>query len=42
VAEQQYLPDRLAGRMYYEPGERGAEAAIAVRLAEIRRRLRGE
>jgi hypothetical protein len=28
--------------MYYEPGERGAEAAIAVRLAEIRRRLRGE
>ncbi len=42
VAEQQHLPDRLAGRTYYEPGERGAEAAIAVRLAEIRRRLRGE
>jgi len=42
VAEQQHLPDRLAGRIYYEPGERGAEAAIAVRLAEIRRRLRGE
>ena len=42
VAEQQHLPDRLAGRRYYEPGERGAEAAIAVRLTEIRRRLRGE
>ena len=42
VAEQQHLPDRLAGRIYYEPGERGAEAAISVRLAEIRRRLRGE
>jgi putative ATPase len=42
VAEQQHLPDRLAGRRYYEPGERGAEAAMAVRLAEIRKRLRGE
>ena len=42
VAEQQHLPDRLAGRQYYEPGERGAEAAIALRLTEIRRRLRGE
>jgi putative ATPase len=42
VAEQQHLPDRLAGRRYYEPGERGAEAAIAARLVEIRRRLRGE
>jgi putative ATPase len=42
VAEQQHLPDRLAGRIYYEPGERGAEAAISVRLVEIRRRLRGE
>ena len=29
---QQYLPDNLAGRRYYEPSEQGAEAAIAERL----------
>ena len=29
---QQYLPDGLAGRRYYEPSEQGAEAAIAERL----------
>jgi putative ATPase len=41
VAEQQHLPDRLAGRHYFEPGERGAEAAVAARLVELRDRLHG-
>ncbi len=34
--EQQYLPDRLAGRRYYEPGDQGYEARIAARLDERR------
>ena len=42
VAEQQHLPDRLAGRRYYAPGKRGAEVAITARLEEVRRLLRGE
>jgi putative ATPase len=29
---QQYLPDRLVGRRYYEPGDQGYEARIAARL----------
>ena len=29
---QDYLPDNLAGRRYYEPSEQGSEAAIAERL----------
>ena len=41
VAEQQHLPDRLAGRTYYEPSERGAEAGTASRLGDRRARLRG-
>jgi putative ATPase len=41
VAEQQHLPDRLAGRRYFEPGTLGAEAAVAARLAELRERLHG-
>jgi putative ATPase len=42
VAPQQHLPDVLAaaGRRYYQPGRLGAEAALAERLAELRRRLR--
>jgi putative ATPase len=42
VAAQQHLPEALAGRRYYEPGTRGAEAALAARLEELRARLRGE
>jgi len=42
VATQQHLPDQLAGRRYYQPGTRGAEAEIAKRLEELRARLRGE
>jgi putative ATPase len=41
VAAQQHLPDRLAGRHYYQPGERGAETALAERLRELRTRLGG-
>ncbi len=39
VVDQQYLPDTLAGRRYYEPSDHGAERSIAERLEEIRRRL---
>jgi len=41
VVEQQYLPDELAGRRYYEPSEHGAERRVAERLEEIRRKLAG-
>ncbi len=34
--EQQYLPDRLAGRRYYFPGELGAEAKIGDRMQRLR------
>jgi len=40
VAAQQYAPDALVGRRYYEPGPRGGEAGLAERmdrLAELRR-----
>ncbi len=30
---QQYLPDALAGRRYYVPGDQGQEAGIAARMA---------
>ena len=39
VAAQQYLPDELMDRVYYQPSRHGAEAAwgdIAVRLSELR------
>jgi len=32
--EQQYLPDALAGRRYYEPGDQGHEVVIAQRIAD--------
>ena len=34
--EQQYLPDELAGRRYYFPGDQGAEARIGDRLDRMR------
>lgn len=34
--EQQYLPDKLAGRRYYFPGDQGMEARIAERLERLR------
>jgi putative ATPase len=33
VADQQYLPDALADRRYYDPSDRGHERAIRERLA---------
>jgi putative ATPase len=42
VAAQQYLPDTLAGRTYYEPTDRGAEREIGSRLQRLRKILRGE
>ncbi len=40
VVAQQYPPDELVGRDYYEPAGRGAERAIAERLAKLRDILR--
>jgi len=36
--EQSYLPDRLQGKIYYRPTDRGLEAEIAKRLARWRRK----
>ncbi|MDP2313077.1 MAG: replication-associated recombination protein A [Pseudomonadota bacterium] len=40
IARQQYLPDELAGKVYYEPVDAGAERTIRERLAWWERRLR--
>ncbi|MEJ7635704.1 replication-associated recombination protein A [Aeromicrobium sp.] len=40
VVGQQYAPDGVDGATYYEPGDHGAEAALAERLARIRAILR--
>lgn len=42
VVPQQYAPDEVAGRVYYQPTNRGAERAYAERLAKIRAILAGE
>jgi len=39
VATQQYLPDELRGRRYYEPKALGAERDVQARLEKIRRIL---
>jgi putative ATPase len=39
VAPQQYLPDALAARRFYEPTGNGREKAFGERLAELRKRL---
>ncbi|HEX6141063.1 MAG TPA: replication-associated recombination protein A [Candidatus Limnocylindria bacterium] len=36
--EQQYLPDELAGKVYYEPSDQGLEIQIGERLQRLRRR----
>ena len=36
--EQQYLPDELADRVFYEPGELGYEAEMKARLERLRNR----
>ena len=42
VATQQYPPDDLVGRNYYEPTANGAERDIATRLDRLRRIIRGK
>jgi len=42
IAPQQYLPDELRGRRYYEPKALGAERDVQARLEKIRRILGGE
>ncbi|MEN2740961.1 replication-associated recombination protein A [Microbacterium sp. X-17] len=39
IAPQQYLPDELRGRRYYEPTTHGQEREVAARLEKIRRVL---
>ncbi len=41
VLEQQYPPDELVGRDYYQPPARGAERAISERLPKLRTAVRG-
>jgi putative ATPase len=41
IVTQQYLPDELRGRRYYEPTSHGAERDVAARLEKIRRILDG-
>ncbi|RIJ76435.1 replication-associated recombination protein A [Nakamurella silvestris] len=41
VATQQYPPDDLVGRDYYEPTTKGNERVISERLAKLRRVVRG-
>ena len=36
VLGETYLPDELEGTVFYEPSDRGAEAAIRDRLAALR------
>jgi putative ATPase len=35
--DQQYLPDGLAGRVFYEPSDQGLETQIGERLTRLRR-----
>jgi putative ATPase len=41
IATQQYPPDDLVGRDYYEPTTRGVERAIGERLPKLRAAVRG-
>ena len=42
VLPQQYPPDELVGKDYYEPTQRGAERTLAERVPKLRRTIRGE
>ena len=42
VVEQQYAPDPIVGRDYYQPSGNGAERAVGERLARLRRATRGD
>ncbi|MCW2633236.1 MAG: ATPase, partial [Pseudonocardia sp.] len=39
---QQYPPDELVGRDYYQPSDRGTERELAQRVPKLRRAVRGE
>jgi putative ATPase len=41
VVAQQYAPDDVAGRVYYEPTTHGTERAVAERVPRLRRLIRG-
>jgi putative ATPase len=41
VVAMECMPEALAGTAFYHPAPRGAEARIAERLAEIRRKIAG-
>ena len=36
--DQEYLPDELVGRVFYEPSDQGLEIKIGERLQRLRRR----
>jgi putative ATPase len=40
VVRQQYAPDEVQGKDYYQPTDRGAEAALVERTARLRALLR--
>lgn len=42
IVAQQYLPDELRGKRYYEPTNHGSERDVAARLEKIRRILEGQ
>ncbi|WP_235925998.1 replication-associated recombination protein A [Actinokineospora pegani] len=42
VVRQQYPPDGLRGRDYYDPTQRGAERALADRVPKLRKVIRGD
>ncbi|MGH3518286.1 MAG: replication-associated recombination protein A [Haloechinothrix sp.] len=42
VLEQQYPPDELIGKDYYQPTTRGAERTLAERIPKLRRAIRGD
>jgi putative ATPase len=41
VLAQQYAPDDLVGRDYYQPTQRGAERVLAERVPKLRKAIRG-
>ncbi|MGH3798711.1 MAG: replication-associated recombination protein A, partial [Pseudonocardiaceae bacterium] len=41
VLAQQYPPDGLVGRDYYQPSNHGTERALAERVSKLRRIIRG-
>jgi putative ATPase len=42
IVTQQYLPDELTGKRYYQPTNHGAERDVSARLEKIRRILDGQ